>query len=147
MSRDIRESRSAKGRVTPRAQEILYRLFLFVALLALCPVPITDFFVSAGIVPIGWFVLVILMLPTQAPGLIFYWMAIPYTLVFYFVAYRLLARLRRSSYMARALAVLGVVLVLGVASLFSIYRPMSHASLTQRFNVIDIYTAVLANDA
>lgn len=103
---------------------------LFWALLLFCPVPVTDFLVSAGVVPMGFILFTGLV---WGPGLLLLnWLIVPYLLVFHYV----------SRWLARAGGTRAVTwLVPGcfaALSLFLVYVPKSHGSLAGAFDTQEI---------
>ena len=58
---------------------------LLTALLLVCPVPLTDFLVSSGVVPVAY---VFYYFGVAYPSLfgLAYWLVVPYTVLFYYVS-------------------------------------------------------------
>ena len=113
---------------------------VFVALVLLCPVPVTDFVVSGGIVPIvfmlSWYLNYLLLPPYLILCCVYCW-------VFYRLSKILFFRVRWRSQRAGWLAVVAIVGVVIYCSGLPIYVPIAH-NTGPPMNVVGLYWAVFS---
>ncbi|MGH8645362.1 MAG: hypothetical protein ACREX4_13220 [Gammaproteobacteria bacterium] len=110
---------------------------ILAALVSLCPVLITDFLVSAGIVPLSYVFLAALLWMSPLVMLL-YWMVIPYFVAFYFLSRWLVRRCESRSTRALHPAWRAIPAALAILSLFPVYVPLSHGRASA-VNILSLF--------
>lgn len=113
------------------------RYSIFVLLLLVFPLPVTDFFVSGGIVPVS-FVLFYFLLLYPSLFIVAYWIVIPYTALFYWLSGLLAKKLDAVSAKGRRYALVALTAVLCAVSLSPLYVRLRHGQ-AERQNIIALF--------
>ena len=120
-----------------------FRIATLSALAIALPIPMTDFLVSAGVIPVLYLILRSLLQllfdgPESLLGLLLYWIVIPWSLLILF-AVRALDRRLVAAYRPRAFGqILAILLVL---SILPVYFSPSHGRV-EGSSLIDLYRSL-----
>jgi hypothetical protein len=127
-----RDGGRGRSREVRRAQR-----WILASLVCLCPVPMTDFVLSAGFVPLGYVLFEALYWASAAP-LLLYWIVVPYFVAFRFLSRWLAVRFDGATPEGTQATWWVVPASLVVMSLVPVYVPLSHGTESP-VNVISLF--------